>query len=68
MRLLTKQSSLPEITPLITNQSDLSLDQDTADWLFDSANPTREDPLTILLQHEQETEDAFAYYLPRSIS
>ena len=52
---------------LLTNQSDLSPDPDKAAWLFESAQLDSNDPLTILLQREQEIEDDFTYY-PRSTS
>jgi len=42
---------------LVTNQSDLSADPDTAAWLFESAQvDTGSDPLNILLQREMEDE------------
>lgn len=53
---------------LLTNQSDLSRDPDTANWLFESAVLDHNDPLTILLQREQEIDEDFEYYLPRSSS
>lgn len=57
---------------LVTNQSDLSPDPDTAAWRFESAGDTDAsaalNPLTILLQRELEIEEDFEYYLPRNTS
>lgn len=51
---------------LVTNQSDLSRDPDTANWLFESAQLDFNDPLTILLQREAEAEEDLQYFVPRS--
>lgn len=52
---------------LLTNQSDLSRDPDTADWLFETAALDHNDPLSILLQREAERDEDFEYY-PRRTS
>ena len=43
---------------LVTNESDLSSNPDTAAWLFESAAcDDSRDPLVILMQREQEEEE-----------
>lgn len=53
---------------LLTNQSDLSRDPDTADWLFETAALDHNDPLTILLQHEAEIDEDFEYFIQGATS